>query len=40
MRIEVAFNPDNLLAVCKQCHSELHKNGTTHGYKPAPTKEN
>lgn len=42
-RIEVAFNPDNLLAVCKQCHSELHKNGTTHGYQPnveAPTKEN
>ena len=29
--IEVAFNPDNLLAVCKQC---LHKNGTTHGHYP------
>jgi len=29
-RIEVAFDADNLVAVCKQCHSWLHRNGTTH----------
>ena len=30
-RMEVALNPANLMALCKQCHSELHKNGRTHG---------
>lgn len=30
-RIEVAFNKDNLVSVCKQCHRWLHRNGTTHG---------
>lgn len=31
MRLYKAYSFDNLLSVCKQCHSELHKNGTTHG---------
>ena len=30
-RIEVAYNYDNLLAFCKQCHADIHKNGTSHG---------
>ena len=23
-RLELAFNPDNLMSVCKSCHQELH----------------
>lgn len=30
-RIEVAFDKDNLVSVCRQCHNWLHRNGTTHG---------
>lgn len=30
-RLEVAYNYDNLLSVCKECHAELHKNGRTYG---------
>lgn len=30
-RLEVAYNYDNLLSVCKICHAELHKNGRTYG---------
>lgn len=37
-RIEAAFNPSNLMALCKQCHSKLHKNGTTHGYNKIDKK--
>ena len=32
MMIWKAYDFNNLLSVCKECHSELHKNGTTHGY--------
>lgn len=31
MRYAVAFNPENLMSLCKECHAELHKKGTTHG---------
>lgn len=31
MRLYKAYSFDNLLSVCKKCHSELHINGTTHG---------
>lgn len=30
-RIEKAYDYANLLSVCKECHSYLHRNGTTHG---------
>ena len=30
-RIAKAYDYDNLLSVCKECHSELHRHGTTHG---------
>lgn len=30
-RLEVAYDFSNLLSVCKECHSYLHRNGTTHG---------
>ena len=30
-RLEVAYNYDNLLSVCKECHAELHRNGRTYG---------
>lgn len=30
-RLYKAFNYSNLLSVCKQCHSYLHRYGTTHG---------
>jgi len=33
MRYAVAFNPENLMSLCKECHAELHKKGTTHGYE-------
>lgn len=26
-----AFDADNLVALCKICHANLHKNGKTHG---------
>lgn len=29
-RIDKAYNYNNLLSVCKECHSWLHRNGTTH----------
>ena len=31
LRYYKAYDFDNLLSVCKQCHAALHKNGTTHG---------
>lgn len=31
-RLEVAYDFDNLMSLCKQCHQKLHKNGTTHGF--------
>jgi 5-methylcytosine-specific restriction protein A len=31
MRLYKAFDYSNLLSVCKECHSKLHRNGTTHG---------
>lgn len=31
-RLAKAYDSDNLLSVCKECHSFLHRNGTTHGY--------
>ena len=30
-RLAKAFDFSNLLSLCKQCHSYLHRNGTTHG---------
>ena len=30
-RYAVAYDPDNLVSLCKQCHSFLHRHGTTHG---------
>lgn len=27
-----AYDFNNLMSLCKECHAELHKNGTTHGY--------
>ena len=30
-RLDVAYNYNNLLSVCKECHSQLHLNVTTHG---------
>lgn len=30
-RITKAYDYDNLLSVCKECHSYLHRFGTTHG---------
>ena len=30
-RLEKAYDYNNLLSVCKECHSQLHLNGTTHG---------
>ena len=32
LRLWKAYDFSNLLSVCKECHSELHKAGTTHGY--------
>lgn len=29
-RLEVAYDYDNLVSLCKQCHSWVHRNGTTH----------
>lgn len=29
-RVNKAYDYDNLLSVCKECHSWLHRNGTTH----------
>ena len=34
LRLQKAYDYDNLLSVCKECHSELHRYGTTHGYNP------
>lgn len=31
MRLKVAYDYNNLIALCKQHHSYLHRNGTTHG---------
>ena len=31
MRLKVAYDANNLIALCKQHHSYLHRNGTTHG---------
>lgn len=31
-RYAVAYDPNNLMSLCKECHAELHKNGTTHGF--------
>ena len=31
-RVSVAYDPDNLMSLCKPCHAELHKKGTTHGF--------
>lgn len=31
MRLQKAYDAENLVALCKQCHAELHKNGRTHG---------
>ena len=31
MRLKVAYDYYNLIALCKQHHSYLHRNGTTHG---------
>ena len=30
-RYAVAYDPDNLVSLCKQCHQFLHRHGTTHG---------
>ena len=30
-RVAKAYDYNNLLSVCKECHSELHRYGTTHG---------
>lgn len=30
-RLAKAYDLDNLMSVCKECHSYLHRNGTTHG---------
>lgn len=30
-RLAKAYDSDNLMSVCKECHSYLHRNGTTHG---------
>lgn len=30
-RIYKAYEIDNLIALCKECHSFLHRNGKTHG---------
>ena len=30
-RYSVAYDPENLVSLCKQCHAFLHRNGTTHG---------
>ncbi len=30
-RLAKAYDYSNLLSVCKECHSELHRKGTTHG---------
>ena len=30
-RLAKAYDSDNLLSVCKSCHSYLHRHGTTHG---------
>lgn len=27
-----AYDFNNLMSLCKECHAKLHKNGTTHGY--------
>ena len=29
-RISLAYDINNLLSLCKECHSWLHRNGTTH----------
>ena len=31
MRLKVAYDINNLIALCKPHHSYLHRNGTTHG---------
>lgn len=38
-RIEKAYDYDNLLSVCKECHSFLHKHGTTHGFNKEKIKK-
>lgn len=29
-RLQLAYDYDNLLSLCKQCHQWLHRNGTTY----------
>lgn len=31
MRLYKAYDYSNLLSLCKECHSEVHKSGVTHG---------
>lgn len=31
MRLSKAYDYANLLSLCKECHSALHRHGTTHG---------
>jgi len=37
-RYAKAYDRDNLMALCKQCHSEIHKAGATHGFNPEQFK--
>ena len=30
-KTQKAYDYNNLLSVCKKCHSYLHRNGTSHG---------
>ena len=30
-RYQMAYDPENLVSLCKQCHRFLHRNGTTYG---------
>lgn len=38
-RIQKAYDFDNLLSVCKEHHSYLHKHGTTHGFNKEKIKQ-
>jgi len=32
LRLWKAYDSDNLLSLCKECHSFLHRKGTTHSF--------